>query len=30
MLSWRRHDAKTYKEVIHDEILTKIKKMWFT
>jgi len=21
MLSWRRHDAKTYKEVIHDEIV---------
>ncbi len=26
MLSWRRHGAKIYKEVIHDKILTKIKR----
>jgi hypothetical protein len=26
MLSWHRHGAKIYKEVIHDEILTKIKR----
>jgi hypothetical protein len=25
-LSWRRHGAKTYKKVLHDEILTKINK----